>query len=99
MSKQHTPPHPGELIRKVYLEPHKDNLSRSEVARYLSVSRSNFNRLVNEQIDVSSEMALRLSKVLGGTAESWMRLQINYDLWQARKKVKVNDLRPLQLTA
>ena len=75
MSTQNNPPHPGELIRKVYLEPNKDTLSRSEVARYLSVSRSNFNRLVNEQIDVTSEMALRLSKVLGGTAESWMRLQ------------------------
>lgn len=99
MSRQHNPPHPGELIRKVYLEPYKDNLSRSEVARHLFVSRSNFNRLVNEQVDVSSEMALSLSKVLGGTAESWMRLQVNYDLWQARKKVKVNGLRPLQLSA
>jgi len=53
---------------------------------------------VNEEVDVTSEMALRLSKVLGGTAESWMRMQINYDLWQARKKVKVNGLRPLQLS-
>jgi addiction module HigA family antidote len=97
MSRQHNPPHPGELIREVYLEPFKDNLSRSEVARHLSVSRSNFNRLVNEQVDVTSEMALRLSKVLGGTPESWMRLQINYDLWQARKKVKVSNLKPLQL--
>lgn len=99
MSKQHNPPHPGELIRKVYLDPFKDTLSRSEVARHLSVSRSNFNRLVNEQVDVTSEMALRLSRVLGGTAESWMRLQINYDLWQARKKVKVSGLQPLQLSA
>ncbi len=99
MSRQHNPPHPGEFIRKVYLEPFKNNLSRSEVARHLSVSRSNFNRIVNEEVDVTSEMALRLSKVLGGTAESWMRMQINYDLWQARKKVKVNGLRPLQLSA
>ena len=99
MSRQHRPPHPGEFIRKVYIEPFKDNISRSEVARHLSVSRSNFNRLVNEDVDLSSEMALRLSRVLGGTAESWMAMQMNYDLWRARKKVKVKNLEPLQLSS
>ena len=99
MSRQHKPPHPGEFIRKVYLDPFKGSISRSEIARHLSVSRSNFNRLANEEIDLSSKMALRLSKVLGGTAESWMNMQTNYDLWQARKTLKVNDLQPLQLSA
>ena len=98
MSRQHEPPHPGEFIRKVYTEPYKDNISRSEIARRLSVSRSNFNRLLNEEVGLSSEMALRLSRVLGCTAESWMNMQTNYDLWQARKKININKLESLQLS-
>lgn len=97
MSRQHKPPHPGEFIREVYLDPYKGKISRSTVAKHLSVSRSNFNRLVNEDIDISPEMALRLSTVLGGTAESWMKMQINYNLYQARKVVKVNKLQSLHL--
>lgn len=95
MSRQHNPPHPGEFIRQVYLEPAKGKLSRSEVARHLEVSRSTFNRLVNEKSDLSSEMALRLSAVLGGSPESWLGLQQSYDLWKANKTLDLSSINPI----
>lgn len=99
MARQHKPPHPGEFIREVYLEPYKNKLSRSEVARHLKVSRSTFNRLVNEQSNLTSEMALRLSGVLGGSPESWLGLQLSYDLWQASKSVDLSKVEPISFAA
>jgi len=99
MARQHNPPHPGEFIREVYLEPYKETLSRSEVARHLKVSRSTFNRLVNEQSDLTSEMALRLSSVLGGSPESWLGMQLSYDLWQANKSVDLSGVEPISFAA
>ncbi len=61
--KMHNPPHPGEFIREIYLEPLK--VSYRTVAQKLNVSPSTFNRLIKGQSNVSSEMALRLSKTLG----------------------------------
>lgn len=95
MNRQHNPPHPGEFIREVYLEPYKDKLSGSEIARHLNVSRSAFNRLINEKSDLTSEMALRLSNVLGGTPESWLGLQTAYNLWKASKKTDLSAVRPI----
>lgn len=95
--RQHNPPHVGEFIREIYLEPFRANLSRSEVARHLNVSRSAFNRLVNEQSDLTSEMALRLSSVLGGTPESWLNMQSAYDLWTASKEVDLSKTKPLDV--
>ena len=97
--RQHNPPHPGEFIREVYLEPFKENLSRSEVARHLNVSRSAFNRLVTEQSDLSCEMALKLSHVLGGTPESWLNMQSAYNLWNAGKSVDLSNMKPLDVAA
>lgn len=97
--RQHNPPHPGELIREVYLKSLGDRFSRSDIAKRLDVSRSTFNRLVNEEIGVSPEMAVRLFKVLGGTAESWMRMQANYDLSLAMKSVNIKNLVPLDTGA
>ena len=99
MARQHNPPHPGEFIREVYLEPYKGKLSRSEVARHLRVSRSTFNRLVNEQSDLTSEMALRLSSVLGGSAESWLGMQMSYDLSKASKSVDLSKVEPISFAA
>ncbi len=79
--RQHNPPHPGEFIRSVYLDPYSDKISRSEIARRLGVARPTFNRLVNEQSNISPEMAIRLSKVLGGSAQSWLNMQSHYDLY------------------
>ena len=93
--RQHKPPHPGEFIRSVYLDPYADKISRSEVARKLGVARPTFNRLVNEQSNVSPEMAIRLSKVLGGSAQSWLNMQTQFDLYYAEKGSKLGRLERL----
>ncbi|MEW8331616.1 MAG: HigA family addiction module antitoxin [Candidatus Thiodiazotropha sp.] len=93
--RPHNPPHPGELILRTYIDPF-DGVSIASVARELGVDKSTFNRLVNGKADISPEMAVRLSAVLGRTAESWLALQDHYDLWMARKAVNTDDLHRLQ---
>ena len=82
--QQHTPPHPGVLIFRTYIEPFK-SLTANQVADNLGVARSTFSRLLNGKAGLSPEMAVRLSKVLGSSAESWLALQESYDLWKARQ--------------
>lgn len=89
--QQHNPPHPGSLIRRTYIEPF-EGISANNIADKLGVARSTFNRLLNANAGISPEMAVRLSQVLGGTAESWLTLQESYDLWQARQKVDISLL-------
>lgn len=91
----HNPPHPGEFIREVYLEPHQ--ISYRNVAQKLDVAPSTFNRLIKGQSNVSSEMALRLSKTLGRSPESWLAMQSNYDLWIARQKVDLDKVEKLAI--
>jgi addiction module HigA family antidote len=93
----HNPPHPGEFITEVYLEP--NNLSGRELAATLGVSASTLNRILNGTSAVSPEMALRLSKALGRSPESWLAMQSNYDLWQARQRVKLSNVGRIKLTA
>lgn len=88
--RQHKPPHVGQFIKEVYLEPFEGKISRSEIARHLDVSRSTFNRLVKGESSLTASMALRLSKVLGGTPESWLNIQLTYDLWKTRKSVNLS---------
>jgi addiction module HigA family antidote len=92
----HNPPHPGEFITEVYLEP--NNLSGRELAGKLDVSASTLNRILKGTSGISPEMALRLSKALGRSPESWLALQNNYDLWQARQHVKLERVRRVRLT-
>ena len=93
----HNPPHPGEFIATVYLEP--NGLSGRELATRLGVSPSTLNRVLTGSSSVSPEMALRLSKCLGRSPESWLAMQHQHDLWQARKKVDLSDVRAMKLTA
>ena len=88
------PPHPGRSIRNVCLEPL--NLSVTQGAEILGVTRQALNNVINGQSGVSPEMAIRLSKAFGSTPETWLRMQLAYDLAQARKddaKIKVRRLR------
>ncbi len=89
----HNPPHPGEFIKEVYLEPL--GISYRKVAEMLKVAPSTFNRLVNGKSSISSEMALRLSKTLGRSPESWLIMQNKYNLWQARKKLNLKKVEKL----
>ena len=89
--QQHNPPHVGGLIYRTYIEPF-DDISANKIADALGVARSTFSRLITGVSDLSPEMAVRLSVVLGGSAESWIRLQENYDLWKARESVDTKSL-------
>jgi addiction module HigA family antidote len=93
----HNPPHPGEFIAEVYLEP--NNLSGRELATKLGVSASTLNRILTRTSAISPEMALRLSKALGRSPESWLAMQCNYDLWQAKQHVKLSNVEKVKLTA
>jgi addiction module HigA family antidote len=93
----HNPPHPGEFIREIYMEPY--GLSVRKVAGSLGVSPSTLNRVLNGLSNVSPEMALRLSKALGRSPESWLALQDQYDLWHAKKSVDLKRVERLDLSA
>jgi len=93
----HNPPHPGEFIRDIYLEPFE--LSVRSLAESLGVSPSTLTRLINGNSGVSPEMALRLSKALGRTPESWLAMQHNYDLWHAKKTADLSAVRRLDFEA
>jgi len=78
------PPHPGEVIRELCLEPL--SLSVTKAAQVLGVSRKTLSSLLNGHAGISPEMAVRLSKAFGGSAESWLTQQMQYDLAQANQK-------------
>jgi len=92
----YNPPHPGEFITQIYLAP--SGVSVRELAKKLRVSASTLSRLLAASHRVSPEMALRLSKVLGRSPESWLAMQDSYDLWQARARINVDELEPLTFT-
>ncbi len=91
----HNPPHPGEFIRAIYLEP--NDVSVRRLAAGLGVSPSTINRVLNGNSGVSPEMALRLSKALGRTPESWLAMQQQYDLWHTKKNVDLRAVRRVDL--
>ena len=93
----HNPPHPGEFITEVYLEP--NNLSARELAAKLGVAASTLHRILTGTSRISPEMALRLSKALGRSPESWLALQYNHDLWQAKQNVNLGNVGKVRLTA
>ncbi len=95
--KMHNPPHPGEFITGIYLEP--NGISGRELAQKLDVAPSTLSRVLNGTSRVTPEMALRLSKAVGRSAESWLEMQNTYDLWQARQTLKLDRITKLDLRA
>jgi addiction module HigA family antidote len=93
----HNPPHPGEFIRATYIEPF--DISIRSLAESLNVSPSTLARVVSTRSAVSPEMALRLSKALGRSAESWLAMQHNYDLWQAKRSADLSSVQKIQFEA
>lgn len=93
----HNPPHPGEFILKVYLELFE--ITGRQLAAKLSVSPSTLNRVLKGSSGISSEMALRLSKALGRTPESWLAMQDNYNLWQTRHSVDLEAVEKVEFHA
>ncbi len=78
------PPHPGKHVRVNCLEPLE--LTVSDAAKALGVARQTLNNLLNGKSGISAEMSVRFEKMGWGQADGWLRLQMNYDLSQARKK-------------
>lgn len=82
------PAHPGEVLKEAYLDPL--NMSVTEFARRIGISRKTASEFVNKRAGVSVEMAHRLAKATGTTAEFWLTMQVQYALWEA-KKAKVPE--------
>lgn len=93
----YNPPHPGEFIQATYMEPY--HLSCRYLAKQLDVAASTLNRVLKGQSGISPEMALRLSKALGRSPESWLAMQDAYDLWQARGSVELANVNKVNLDA
>jgi len=94
------PPHPGRMVREEILQPLGLNVTSG--AKVLGVSRQALNNLVNQRAGISPEMAIRLAKAFGSTAQTWLRLQSNYDLAQALKsesKIRVRRYRGVEVAA
>jgi addiction module HigA family antidote len=92
--RRHNPPHPGEIIREFCIEPL--NLSVTEAANALGVTRKTLSALLNGRSGISPEMALRLSKVFGRTPEGWLRLQLQFDLWKTEQSVDISRLKRVE---
>ena len=91
------PPHPGRIVRKECIEPL--NLTVTAAATGLGVTRKTLSELINGKSGISPEMAIRLSKAFGGSAELWLELQMDYDLAQAVKKAAKIKVRRLARAA
>jgi len=79
----HNPPHPGEVLKELCIEPL--NLTVTDAAKALGVSRKTLSTVINGRAGISPEMAIRLSIAFDTSAESWLRQQSQYDLWQAEQ--------------
>jgi addiction module HigA family antidote len=82
----HNPPHPGEILHDLWLEPMQ--LSITTAAQVLKVSRKTLSEIVNGRASISAEMALRLQLAFGKSAQSWLAHQAAYDLWQLKDRAK-----------
>ena len=91
--QMYNPPHPGEVLRELCLEP--QGLSVTRAAEALGVSRKTLSAILNGRAGISPEMAIRLGKAFGTSAESWLHQQSQYDLWATRQSLgdlEVEDL-------
>jgi addiction module HigA family antidote len=86
----YNPPHPGVFIKETYLEPF--GYSCRFLAKQLNVASSTLNRVLKGQSGITPEMALRLSKALGRTPETWLAMQGSYDLWHAKKNINLRNV-------
>ncbi|STQ91733.1 HigA family addiction module antitoxin [Iodobacter fluviatilis] len=79
--RMHNPPHPGEVLKEWFAE-----VSITTAASKLGITRAHLSRILNGHAGISAEMALRLAACLNTSPESWLQMQMNYDLWQAEQR-------------
>ena len=92
--KMHNPPHPGEVIKGLWLDPM--GISIAAASRSLGISRKTLSKIINGNGSVTPEMAVRLSIALGSSPESWMGHQVTYDLWQVEQHIDELHVTPLK---
>lgn len=93
--RMYNPPHPGEVLRELCIEPL--GLTVTDAAEALGVSRKTLSAILNGRAGISPEMAIRLSKAFGTSPESWLNQQMQYDLWVAEQSA--SDIRVTKLSA
>ena len=99
MTRMHNPPHPGEVLKDgVFTD---TGITVTKFAKRIGVTRVALSRVLNGKAGISADMAVRLTAALGGSAESWLHMQANYDLRQAEKSLKraVLKIEPLKIAA
>ena len=84
--RMHNPPHPGEVLRDGVFN--DTGISITDFAARLGITRVTLSRVLNARANISAEMAVRLAAALGGSSQSWLHMQANYDLWHAEKALK-----------
>ena len=92
--KMFNPPHPGEIIKGLWLDPMGATIT--EAASAIGVSRKTLSKIINRNASVTPEMALRLSIALGGSPESWLKHQMAFDLWKVTQNRDNLEVRPLK---
>ena len=97
MTRNLPPGHPGEILREAYIK--ERNLTITEVAQGLGVARANLSAIVNERAGISPELAVKLSEAFGNTAQFWINLQKNYELWHTERKVNRSTVRHFNQTS
>ena len=96
MLKRALPPsHPGTVLNELFIK--ERNLTITELAKGLGMTRANVSAVINERAGISPELAVKLSAAFGNSATFWTNLQTNYELWHAEKKVKRSRIRHFKL--
>jgi addiction module HigA family antidote len=96
MTQMYNPPHPGEVLKDTVLSPDGGGQTVTGFAEHLGVSRVMLSNIVNGRAAITPEMADRLEQALGTSAETWLRMQAAYDLWQVRHQKGRRKIRPLE---
>lgn len=93
--EMYNPPHPGEILKNIYLPDYK--LSVTALALKSGISRKHLSNIINCKVPISTEVALKLAKCFNTSAEVWLREQLVYDLWQARQRVNLDNVQVIAM--
>ncbi len=96
MGRMHNPPHPGEVLKELWLEPADVTVTAAALA--LGCSRKHVSGIINGRAAITADMALRLAAWLKTEPESWLKMQASFDLWQASQEARPK-IKALKLAA
>ena len=91
--RMYNPPHPGEVLKELYMKPLK--LSVTKTAAALGISRKTLSEIVNGRAPITLDTAMRVAKAFGTSVESWLNGQVKYDVWQMKSRVRLRDVQSL----